>query len=307
MRVAVTGSSGLIGRALVGALQGDGHEVVRLVRRPAGGAGEVYWDPAKGFPDGPGALEGCEAVVHLAGVNIAEGRWTAARKRRIRESRVQGTGTLSQALACLESPPLVLVSGSGIGIHGDCGAQWVDESSPIGRGFLADVGRDWEAATAPASKAGIRVVHLRTGVVLSREGGALKKMLPAFRLGLGGVLGSGRQYMSWIALKDEVAAIRHCLTTDSLVGPVNGVTAEPVTNRDFTRTLARVLRRPVGPPAPAFALRLVFGELADEALLASTRARPRRLLESGFQFAQPTLEEALRAALAPQTHPGGRP
>jgi uncharacterized protein (TIGR01777 family) len=249
----------------------------------------------------------CEAVVHLAGVNIAEGRWTAARKRRIRDSRVQGTETLSRALARLEVRPRVLVSGSGIGIHGNCGAEWVDETSPVGQGFLAEVGRDWEAATAPASEAGIRVVHLRTGVVLSREGGALKKMLPAFRLGLGGVLGPGTQYMSWITLEDEVAAIRHCLTTEALSGPVNAVAPCPVTNREFTRTLARVLRRPVGPPAPAFALRLMLGELADEALLASVRARPTRLVESGFRFAQPKLEEALRAVLAPQTGPGGRP
>ncbi len=298
-RVAVTGSRGLIGSELVPLLLSHGYEVVRLVRgdvKPTGdGTSSVSWDPER--PVDPKCLEGVDAVVHLAGENVASGRWTAERKRRIRESRTGPTRRLAEAIAALDRKPRVLASASGMGIYGNRGDEELDESSAPGTGFLADVCKQWEAATEPASAAGVRVVNTRIGVVLSPKDGALAKQLPAFRLGAGAVLGSGRQWVSWITLRDVVRAMHHALTTDGLSGPVNLTAPHPVTNREFGRTLARVLRRPFLMTLPTPALRLMFGEIADEALLTSIRVRPRRLLDTGFAFEDPRLEEALRVLL----------
>jgi len=296
MKVAITGAGGFVGSALVPFLTAGGHEVVRLVRRAPRAAGEARWDPAGGNVE-RAALEGVDAVVHLAGENIAGGRWTPARKERLRASRLGPTRLLAETLAGLARPPRVLVSSSAVGVYGDRGDAWVDESDPPGGDFLGRLAVEWEAATAPAARAGIRVVHLRTGIALSPLGGALGKMLLPFRMGVGGALGSGRQYMSWIALDDLLGAIHHALVTDAPAGPLNAVAPEPVTNAVFTRTLARVLGRPALLPAPAWALRLAFGEMADAALLASTRVRPGRLLDSGYAFRFPDLEGALRHVL----------
>jgi uncharacterized protein (TIGR01777 family) len=285
MKVAVTGSHGLIGSALLASLQADGHEVVRVVRGP-----EDVLDV--------GGLNGVEAVVNLAGEGIAERRWTPAQKEKIRNSRIIGTDLLARRLAELTPRPAVLVSGSAVGYYGNGGNDKLDEESPIGSGFLAELVRDWEAATAPASDAGIRVACIRTGIVQSPKGGALKRQLPLFKFGLGGRLGPGRQYQSWIAIDDEVGAIRHVLKSDDLAGPVNLTAPNPVTNAEFTATLASVLRRPKLLPVPRFGLALVLGgELVDEALLFSQRVIPRKLLASGYQFQYPSLEGALRALL----------
>ena len=294
MNILVTGASGFIGSALMPVLVSGGHRVTRLVRaQPRPGQVEVHWDPAVGTVDMAG-LEGMGAVVHLAGENLAAGRWTAERKVRIRESRVKGTQVLCEALARLAQPPNVLVCASAIGYYGERGEEVLREESPPGSGFLAEVCRAWEAAAAAAVHKGVRVVHLRTGVVLSPAGGALAKMLTPFKMGIGGKLGSGRQYMSWIALDDMLGVISHVLATTTLQGPVNAVAPHPVTNREFTTTLGRVLSRPTLFPMPAFAARLAFGEMADELLLASTRVEPARLLASGYQFRHPQLEGALR-------------
>jgi hypothetical protein len=295
MKVLVSGSSGLVGSALVAALARGGDEVLRLVRRPAG-ASELAWDPARGVAE-PARLEGVQAVVHLAGENIAAGRWTAERKTRLRESRVQGTRTLAQAMACARRRPAVLVSASAIGFYGDRGSELLSETSSGGAGFLAELCRDWEDATAPAADAGIRVVNLRIGVVLSASGGALARMLLPFRLGLGGRIGSGNQFMSWITLEDLVAVIRHALATSALSGPLNAVAPSPLQNREFTRVLAHVLRRPAIAPLPAFAAKLLLGEMAEELLLSGQRVTPERLLSTGFRFAHPELEGALRHVL----------
>ena len=295
MKVLVTGSSGLIGSALMPALRGAGHTVVPLVRgRP--GPGFARWNPDDGSLD-RGALDGVDAVVHLAGENIAAGRWTPAHKARIRDSRVQGTALLVRALRELDRKPRVFVSGSAVGFYGDRGTALLDEGSARGRGFLADVSAQWEDAARPAADAGIRVVTMRTGVVLSGAGGALGKMLPPFRLGLGGPVGAGTQYMSWIALDDVVGAIQHLVATDSVVGPVNLVAPNAATNREFTKTLGKVLGRPTLFRVPAFAIRLALGEMADELLLASIRAQPARLTASGYRFRYPDLEAALRHVL----------
>jgi uncharacterized protein (TIGR01777 family) len=243
------------------------------------------------------ALEGIDAVVHLAGENIAA-RWTATQKAKIRDSRVRGTQLLCETLARLSSPPQVLVSASAIGYYGDRGEEILTEESPPGRGFLPEVCRAWEAATEAAKQRGMRVVILRLGMVLSAAGGALAKMLPPFRLGLGGMVGSGRQYMSWIALDDVVGTIQHAIVTDALQGPTNAVAPQAVTNQEFTRTLGKALGRPTLLPLPAFAARLMFGEMADELLLASTRVQPTKLLGSGYRFRYPELEDALRHVLA---------
>lgn len=298
MHVAITGASGLVGAATVAALGDDGHRVTRLVRG-APGPGEARWSPETGALEGldlpPG--ERVDAVVHLAGESIAEGPWSDARMARIRDSRVEGTRLLCEALARLPRPPRVLVSASAIGYYGDRGDQVLVEESPAGQGFLPDVCRGWEDATAPMRLAGARVVRLRIGIVLSRHGGALKAMLTPFRLGLGGRLGSGAQWMSWVALDDLVSAIRHSLVTD-LSGPANATAPNPVTNAELTRTLAAVLRRPAVVPVPAVALRLALGRrMADETLLCSARVLPRRLTAHGFTFRHPTLEQALRAEL----------
>ena len=297
MNVLVTGSTGLVGSALVPFLTTGGHQVWRLVRTtPRPGAAEVPWDPATGSIATP-ALEGLDAVVHLAGENIAAGRWTPEKKTRILASRVQGTRVLCEALTQLARPPKVVVSASAIGYYGDRGATILREDSRPGRDFLAEVCRAWEEATAPAAQRGIRVVRLRLGLVLSPAGGALAKMLLPFKMAAGGVIGSGQQYMSWIALDDVIGAIHHAMITESLPGPVNAVAPQPVTNYEFTKTLGRVLRRPTIVPLPAFAARLAFGEMADALLLASIRVEPARLLEGGYVFRYPDLEGALQHLL----------
>jgi len=297
MNILVTGASGLVGSALASSLTSTGHGVTRLVRRQLhSGEKAARWDPLAGTIDAS-AFEGVDAVVHLAGENIAE-RWTAAKKVNIRDSRIKGTQVLCEALARLASPPKVLVSASAIGYHGDRGEEPLSEESAPGRGFLAEVCRAWEATTEPARQTGLRVVQLRFGVVLSPAGGALAKILPPFRLGLGGMLGSGRQYMSWIALDDAIGAIQHAIVTDSLQGPINAVAPQAVTNQEFTKTLGKVLGRPTVVPLPAFATRLMFGEMADELLLASARVQPAKLLASGYRFRYPELEGALRHLLA---------
>ena len=250
------------------------------------------WEPATGALS-PGALDGVDGVVHLAGENIAAGRWTAARKARIRDSRVDGTRRLSEALARLEQPPKTFIVASAIGFYGDRGDERVTEASAPGSGFLPEVCQAWEAAAAPASDAGIRVVHLRIGIVLTPAGGALGQMLLPFKMGVGGVIGSGRQYMSWVALDDVLASVLHALRTEGLSGPVNVVAPNAVTNAEFTNALGRVLRRPTVLPMPAFAARLVFGEMGDALLLASARVEPTRLEESGFVFGYPVLDGAL--------------
>jgi uncharacterized protein len=297
MRVLVTGSSGLVGSALVPALKQDGQEVWSLVRRsPKEGMREIFWDPLKGIDDVSG-LEGADALVHLAGENIAEGRWTDEKKARIRESRVKGTRVLSEALARLERPPKSLLCASAIGFYGDRGAEILTEASAPGEGFLPDVCRAWEAAAGPAVERGVRVVFLRFGVILAAEGGALDKMLTPFKMGVGGKIGSGKQYMSWITLDDTIGVIKHALADETLSGPVNVVAPQPVTNFEFTRALGNVLSRPTIFSVPAFAARLAFGEMADAALLASERVEPARLKQSGFVFQHPELEGALRHLL----------
>jgi uncharacterized protein len=297
LRVAVSGASGLIGSALVPFLTTGGHSVVRLVRSRAG-EGEALWNYEHGRVDAA-KLEGLDAVVHLAGENIAA-RWTDARRRRILDSRAIGTRFLAETLARLRRPPRVLVSASAIGIYGNRGDEVLTEASPTLAGppdFLTEVGREWESATEPARAAGIRVVRLRFGLVLTPAGGVLGRMLPPFRLGAGGPLGSGRQWMSWIAIDDLVGAIHHALMTDSLSGPVNATAPNPVTSRTFASTLGRVLNRPAVIPVPAAALRLAFGEMADVALLSSAHVLPARLRESGYAFRYPELEGALRFGL----------
>ncbi|MFF6998574.1 TIGR01777 family oxidoreductase [Streptomyces sp. NPDC008313] len=294
-RVAIAGASGLIGSALARSLTADGHEVVRLVRRPPRGPGEVRWDPAQRRIDAAG-LAGCAAVVNLAGAGIASRPWTDAYKERIRLSRVDGTVTLAEAVAALDTPPRVFVNGSAIGFYGDTGDRAVDESAPPGDGFLPGVCVEWEEATEPAREAGVRTVLARTGLVVARGGGAWGKLFPLFRAGLGGRLGDGRQYWSFIALHDEVAALRHLLDTGTLSGPVNLTAPEPRTNREVTEAMGRVLHRPTLFTAPAPLLRLALGEMSGD-ILGSQRVLPARLLDSGFAFAFPGIDDALRAAL----------
>jgi uncharacterized protein len=296
--VAVSGSTGLIGTALVESLRRDGHRIRRITRSQTGSRSEhIAWNPDTETLD-PKALAGVDAIVHLAGENVGE-RWTEEKKRKIRDSRVKGTRLLAAAAAQVDPSPKVMVSASAVGIYGDRGDEILSEASPEGPAtdFLAQVGRVWEAAAEPAERHGIRVVKLRFGVVLTPEGGALRRMLPPFRLGVGGKLGSGRQWMSWVALSDVVDAIRFALFDTGLSGPANVVAPEPVTNAEFTRTLGSVLGRPTLFTVPAPALRLAFGEMADGTLLASQRAVPQRLQQAGFEFQHPRLEEALRAEL----------
>jgi uncharacterized protein (TIGR01777 family) len=303
MKVAITGSSGLIGTALVASLRSDGHQVIKLVRRPVRSADEVRWDPRAadaGFsPSSPGELDGLGACVHLAGAGVADHRWTARYKAEIRASRVLGTRTLATALTRLGSPPETLVSGSAIGWYGDTGGQDVDESAPAGKAFLSRVVHDWEAAAEPAADAGIRVVHPRTGLVLTPAGGILARLLPLARFGVCPRFGSGKQVMSWISLGDEVAAIRFLLDRKDISGPVNLTAPAPVTNSEFTAALATAVRRRDLPwlRVPALALRLGLGESAAE-LLNSARIIPKRLTEAGYEFRHPTLPEALAAEFA---------
>jgi uncharacterized protein (TIGR01777 family) len=295
MRVTVTGSSGLIGSALVQSLRADGHEVVRLTRREPSRPGEARWSPADGCVD-KDSLEGADAVVHLAGAGIGDRPWTKAYMRKIRDSRLVGTRTLAEAIAAAAPRPRVLVCGSAIGYYGDTGGREVDEKSARGQGFLADLVRDWEAAAAPAREAGVRVVHPRTGIVLSREGGMLGRTLPLFRLGLGGTLGDGSQWTSWISLDDEIAALRF-LIDHEITGPVNLTAPNPVTNETYTKALGRVLHRPARLAVPGFALRAALRGLAHEGPLISQRVLPRRLEHAGFRFAYEDVEPALAAAL----------
>ncbi|WP_406001302.1 TIGR01777 family oxidoreductase [Streptomyces sp. NBC_00829] len=295
MRIAVTGSTGLIGTALVRSLRSDGHEVVRLVRRPARAGDEVEWDPRRQFVDVAG-LAGCEGVVNLAGAGIGDRRWTDAYRKELRDSRVLGTAALAKAVVSLDTPPRVLVCGSAIGYYGDTGDRPVDESAPPGDGFLPNMVVEWEGAAAPAEEAGIRTAFARTGLVVAPKGGAWGRMFPLFKAGLGGRLGSGRQYWSFIALHDEVAALRHLLDTDSLSGPFNLTAPHPVTNGEVTSAMGRALHRPTLFPAPEWALRVALGGLAGD-VLSSARVLPARLMESGFSFAFPGIDDAIRAAL----------
>lgn len=298
MKILVTGASGLIGRAACARFSANGHTVVRAVRGAAAASDDtISWDPRKGTID-TARLEGVDAVLHLAGAGIGDKRWSDDYRREIMESRTLGTTLIAESIASMPVKPKVLLSASAIGIYGDRGDESLDESSARGGGFLADVCAAWEAATAPAERAGIRTVHLRTGIVLSREAPALKKQLPLFRLGLGGRFGNGRQWQSWISLDDEVGAISHLLTS-SLTGAVNLTAPRPVTNAEFAKTLASVLKRPAIVPIPSFGPKLLLGaDLADALLFTGQKVLPGALQRDGYDFVHPTLEVALRAILA---------
>ena len=305
MRIAVTGSSGLIGSALVAALRADGHQVIRLVRRGAASEDEVAWDPRA--PAGgldPAALAGVDAVGNLAGGGVADRRWSEAYQAQIRSSRVLGTQALVSALTSMSRPPSVLLSGSAIGWYGDTGGREVDEAAPAGTGFLAEVVRDWEAAAEPAGQAGIRVVTLRTGIVLSPRGGVLARLLLPFRLGLGARLGAGSQVMSWITLPDYTAIVSFLLTHPEISGPVNMTTPNPATNAEFTAALAAALHRPALLFLPTPVLQLALGGVSSD-ILSSARVMPRRLLAAGYQYQFPELRGALQAELASPAGPAG--
>jgi hypothetical protein len=297
VRILISGASGLIGRALTKRLRSAGDSVQTLVRRnPEKAEGEVGWDPDAGVLDAS-RLDGLDAVVHLAGKPIAS-RWTEENKRAIRDSRVRGTKLLAEVVARLPRQPRVFVSASAIGFYGPRGDEPLDETSVPGTGFLADVCQEWEAAATPARNGGIRTVHLRTGLVLSRAGGMLAQVLLPFKMGAGGVVGTGRQWLSWISLADATAAIQHTIATAELSGPVNLTAPEPVSNAEFVRTLGKLLSRPTLIPLPAFAVKVLFGEMGDELLLSGQRVLPKKLLASGFQFAHSDLGSALQWALA---------
>ncbi|CAN5816965.1 hypothetical protein BH20ACI3_BH20ACI3_10080 [soil metagenome] len=296
MKLLISGSHGLVGKALVKSLEAEGHEIFRLVRHAPGSDSEIEWSPER-YSIALARLEGFDAVVHLAGESIASGRWDEEKKRKIRESRVKGTKLLSDALANLARPPRILISASAIGYYGNRGDELLTETSRPGEDFLAGVCVEWEKATAHAAEKGIRVVNTRFGIILDSEGGALAKMLPPFRMGVGGKIGGGKQWMSWIALADVIGAIEHVLASETLNGPVNFVTPNPVRNAEFTQTLGRVLSRPTIFPIPAFGARLVFGEMADALLLSSQRVEPGRLKTADYQFKYSQLEGALRHVL----------
>src|SRR5688572_8805984 len=296
MKILISGSHGLVGTALVKALETENHEIFRLVRHAPGSRSEIEWSPDR-YSIALARIEGFDAVVHLAGESIAEGRWTDEKKKRIRESRVKGTKLLGDALANLSNPPPTLVSASAIGYYGNRGDELLNEGSAPGDDFLSEVCVEWEEGTALATEKGIRVVNTRFGIILDPEGGALAKMLPPFRMGIGGRIGSGKQWMSWIALDDVVAGIKFALTNEALSGPVNFVAPNPVTNSEFTKTLGRALSRPTLFPIPAFGVRLVFGEMADALLLSSQRVEPERLKEAGYQFQYSQLDKAIEHAV----------
>lgn len=298
MTILLSGASGMLGKAIALKLESQGNRVLRLVRRRAESESELSWDPAGAGITEPEKLEGLTAAVHLSGANVASRRWTAAFKREMVESRIQSTRVLSEALAGLKQPPKVLATASAVGFYGDRGNEVLDEDSPAGDGYFPELCAAWENAARPAAEAGIRVVHPRFGMAIGRDGGAMKRLVPLFRLGLGGRLGSGRQWMSWVAEEDAASAVVFMLENAALSGAVNVVSPEPVTNAAFTEELGRAVHRPAILPAPAFALRLAFGAMADEALLASQRVLPRRLTQAGFTFAYPTLPQALAAVLA---------
>ncbi|MGA0209292.1 MAG: TIGR01777 family oxidoreductase [Candidatus Nanopelagicales bacterium] len=295
MKVAITGASGLIGSALVPHLRARGDDVLRLVRRPATAPDEVSWDPSAGTVD-LGALVGIDAVVHLAGAGVGDHRWTDAYKKTILDSRVDSTRTIVRAMTQLDPRPRTLVAGSAIGWYGDTGTRAVDESAPAGTGFLADVVRAWEAAADPARDAGIRVTHARTGLVVAKQGGAWAKLFPIFKLGLGGKLGSGHQYWSWISLRDEISALTYLLDNQAMSGPVNLTGPAPATNAEVTRAMGAALGRPTLFPVPAFALKTLLGELSTE-ILSSARVIPEVLEASGFTWQDTTVESAIRTAL----------
>jgi uncharacterized protein (TIGR01777 family) len=296
MKILISGSHGLVGTALIKALEAESHEIFRLVRRYPESPSEVEWNPDR-YSIALARLEGFDAVVHLAGESIAEGRWTEEKKKAIRESRVKGTKLLGDALANLTAPPKTLVSASAIGYYGNRGDELLTEASAPGNDFLAQVCIEWEQATDHAVEKGVRVVDARFGIILDQKGGALAKMLPPFRMGLGGRIGSGKQWMSWIALADVVGAIKYALYNEALKGPVNFVAPNPVTNSKFTRTLGKVLSRPTIFPIPAFGIRLAFGEMADALLLTSQRVKPEKLANAGYKFEYEDLEKALQHAL----------
>lgn len=303
-KILLSGASGMVGGALRSGLKRGGAQTVQLVRKGPLGSEQVYWDPGAPLPVHPQALHGITAAIHLSGANVAGQRWTASYQRALIASRVQTTRALATELAELAQPPGVLLVASAVGIYGDRGEELLDERSAPGRGFLADLCQAWEQAAQPAVDAGIRVVHLRLGVVIGPGGGALGRMTPVFRLGLGGRLGSGRQWMSWIALEDVVGAVAFLLENEAMAGPVNLTSPQPVRNAEFTRALAGQLHRPAVFPVPALALRLAFGQMAEEALLAGAKAMPQKLLEAGYRFRLPQVEAALAAALDP--HAGAR-
>jgi uncharacterized protein (TIGR01777 family) len=297
VKVAITGASGLIGSALSASLTGDGHTVTRLVRRPPASPDEVQWDPKGGSVDA-GGLAGIDALVHLAGAGVGGRRWTASYKREIRDGRVLGTRTIARTIAGLDPKPTVMVSGSAIGYYGDTGDATVDESSPNGTGFLAGVVRDWENSAGPARDAGIRVVYPRSGLIVAGKGGAWGRMWPLFRLGVGGKLGSGKQYWSFVSLRDEVRAIRRMIDDPSMTGAYNVTAPNAATNAEITKAMGERLHRPTFAAVPSFALRAVLGEMSSE-VLGSARVLPTRLLEAGFDFTDPTIGDALDAALSP--------
>lgn len=297
MKILISGSHGLVGKALTASLTRDGHEVIRLVRRErVMGQPEVEWHPNQARIDAE-HVEGFDCIVHLAGEGIASGRWTEEKKRKIRESRVLGTGLLSETIAGLKHPPKVFVCASAIGYYGDRANEVLNELSAPGKGFLSDVCIEWEDATMPAAASGTRIVKTRFGIILDRDGGALEKMMTPFKLGVGGRVGDGSQWMSWIALDDVVAGLRFVIDNSAMTGPVNFVAPEPVTNAEFTETMGKVLSKPTILPMPAFVARLALGEMADALLLASTRVEPKKLLESGFRFKYPELRSALTHTL----------
>ncbi len=294
MKIVISGASGLVGGALCKSLSSQGHEVIKLVRRDAG-PGSIKWDPNEGKLDGQ-QLEGCDAVINLAGEPVAQ-RWNDEIKAKIKESRVKATKLLADTISGLKNPPKVFISASAIGYYGDKGDATVTESSSVGLDFLSEVCRAWEEATSAASNRGIRTVNLRIGVALSPKGGALAKMLPPFMMGGGGILGTGRQYMSWVSLDDLVGVVNFALQNESVKGPVNVVAPNPVTNAEFTKVLGKVIGRPTIFPVPAFGLKLLFGQMAEEMLLTGSKVLPEKLESAGYKFQYPTLEPALKHAL----------